>query len=132
MPMTNFAAVTAFAGFALVAATGAFAADVNSEIMNARMHAGLAAQGSSIAMVHSHLHHAVNCLVGPGGTGFDAKELNPCQNGGSGAIPDEPDAAKKKTLQSAADKAMAGIAATDLKAAQENAAQVVSLLTGAK
>ncbi len=63
-------------------------------------------------------HHALNCLVGPGGTGFDATQMNPCANSGSGAIPDTADAAKKKILETAADQARSGIAATDLAKAQ--------------
>ncbi len=53
-------------------------ADAHSEIVNATEHAGYAAAAADIAGVHAHLHHALNCLVGPGGNGFDAKELNPC------------------------------------------------------
>ena len=71
------------------------AADVSAEITNAAMHAGLAAKGTDIATVHTHLHHTVNCLVGPGGQGFDAKELNPCANNGAGAIPDSTSATTK-------------------------------------
>ena len=45
----------------------ASAADVGAEITTAAQHAGLAAQSGDIAGVHTHLHHTVNCLVGPGG-----------------------------------------------------------------
>ena len=103
-------------------------ADVNSETATAATHADLAAGASDVAGVHAHLHHALNCLVGPNGKGFDAKELNPCANNGTGAIPDTADAARKKTLEAAADKARAGIAATDLKTAQKDASEVGSML----
>ena len=42
--------------------------------------------------VQAHLHHTLNCLVGPGGDGFDAKQMNPCAQAGNGAIPDAKDA----------------------------------------
>jgi hypothetical protein len=123
------------AAIAIAAATApfvAYAADLNSEIMNARMHAGLAAQGADVATVHTHLHHTLNCLVGPNGTGFDAKELDPCKGSGNGAIPDEPDAGKKQALQAAADKTTTGLAANDLAAAQKDAASVVTMLSNVK
>ena len=128
----KMAVIAAGAG-AMFATTGmAMAADVGSEIMNARMHAGLAAQAADLATVHAHLHHAVNCLVGPKGTGFDAKELNPCQNNGNGAIPDETDAAKKKALEAAADKATTGIQAGDLATARTDASSVATMLGSVK
>lgn len=110
----------------------AHAADLNSEIANARMHAGLAAQAADVAGVHSHLHHALNCLVGPKGAGYDGQELNPCQNSGSGAIPDETDTAKKKALQDAADTATKGITETNLAAAQHDASSVATMLGAVK
>ena len=103
-------------------------ADGASEIVTAASHAELAAGAADIAGTHTHLHHALNCLVGPKGSGFDAKELNPCANSGSGAIPDTADAAKKKALENAADKVRAGIASTDLAAAQKDAKEAASLL----
>jgi hypothetical protein len=108
------------------------AADLGAEIANAHMHAGLAAQGSDVATVHTHLHHTINCLVGPKGTGFDAKELNPCANDGNGAIPDEADATKKKALQAAADKATGGLGANDLAGAQKDASSVATMLANVK
>ncbi|HEY5049224.1 MAG TPA: hypothetical protein VII49_14505 [Rhizomicrobium sp.] len=125
----HLAAVTA--ALALAPCT-ARAADLGAEVANARMHAGLAAQGSSIAAVHSHLHHTINCLVGPNGTGFDAKELNPCASDGNGAIPDETDAAKKKALEEADNKAAAGLASSDLAPAQQDASAVVTMLANVK
>jgi len=65
------------------------AADPAQEAATAGLHAGLAAKAATIEQVHMHLHHTVNCLVGPAGQGFDAKEANPCQKLGNGAIPDK-------------------------------------------
>ena len=63
----------ALAGAPLLFAATAFAAvDLGSEINNAATHAGLAAQAADINGVHTHMHHALNCLVGPKGDGFDA------------------------------------------------------------
>jgi hypothetical protein len=124
--------IAAIAGTLAMASFVAHAADLGAEIANARMHAGLAAQGSDIATVHTHLQHTINCLVGPKGAGFDAKALNPCANDGSGAIPDETDATKKTALQSAASKAAAGFGAGDLATAQKDASSVATMLTNVR
>jgi len=100
----------------------AHAADVKAEIVNAEIHAGLAIQAISLDGVHMHLHHALNCLVGPNGEGFDSKQMNPCANDGNGAIPDTANAATKAKLQSAAADASQGIADTNLASAQQEAA----------
>lgn len=110
----------------------ALAADAGAEITNAAMHAGLAAQASDVAGVHTHLHHTVNCLVGPAGPGYDGKELNPCANNGSGAIPDSTNASTKQALEAALAKANNGIAATDLATAQKDASAAAAMLKSAK
>ena len=110
----------------------ALAADAGAEITNAAMHAGLAAQAGDIAGVHTHLHHAVNCLVGPAGPGYDGKELNPCANTGSGAIPDSTNSSTKQALEAALAKANSGIATTDLATAQKDASAAAAMLKSAK
>ena len=129
--MTRMVAAVAACAFPLVFASGALA-DAASEVVTAGTHASLASGSADIAGVHTHLHHALNCLVGPKGNGFDAKELNPCAQNGNGAIPDTTDPTKKASLESAAAKARSGIAANDYKAAQKDAADVASMLKPAK
>jgi len=107
-------------------------ADAHSETVNAATHAGLAAKAADLGGVHTHLHHTLNCLVGPGGVGFDAKGLNPCVNAGNGAIPDTTDATKKASLEAAANTARAGIAATDLATAKKAATDAEAALKGMK
>jgi hypothetical protein len=110
----------------------ALAADAAGEIATAATHADLAAGSANLSGVQMHLHHALNCLVGPSGTGFDPKNINPCANSGNGAIPDTSDATKKAALESAADTARAGIAATDLMTAQKAATQTSTALKAIK
>jgi hypothetical protein len=107
-------------------------ADVSAELTVASSHAGYAAKATAIDMVHMHLHHVVNCLVGPAGTGFDATNANPCAKAGNGAIPDSTDAAQKAKLADAVTKAQAGIAATDLAAAQADATDAAAAIGSAK
>jgi len=125
-----------FFGAALVACLLApfpvMAADLAGEISTAATHATLAAQASAIGMVQMHLHHTLNCLVGAGGDGFDAKQINPCAGSGSGAIPDTSDAAKKKALEDAAATVRAGLATTDLATAQKAANDAAAALKAIK
>lgn len=71
-----------FAGLAL-SADGA-----QKQIETAMKHAQFAAKVSTLEQTQLHLHHVVNCLVGPNGQGFDAKAGNPCKGQGNGAIND--------------------------------------------
>jgi len=90
-------------------------------------HAGFAANANSIEMVHMHLHHVLNCLVGPGGDGFDAMPGNPCAGSG-GAIPQTADAATKAKLQAVAGQARGGIANNDMAAAKKIATDIQTSL----
>ena len=125
------AAVVGFAAAILIAGA-ASAADVKGEIATAQDHANLAAAASDIAGVHMHLHHTLNCIVGPAGADFDAKEINPCTGRGAGAMPDSTSAAMKTLLQAAADEANKGLAATDLATAQADAKSTSAMLTAIK
>lgn len=116
----------------LLGTAPALAADLGSEINNAATHAGLAASASDLNGVHMHLHHTLNCLVGPGGNGFDAKQLNPCAGSGAGAIPDASDPATKQALENAAETARAGIASTDIAAAKADANKAKAQISAAK
>jgi hypothetical protein len=114
-------------GLGFFAPAPAAAADAKPEIAMAEQHAGYAAGSDKLDMVHTHLHHVINCLVGPGGKTFDAKALNPCKDLGKGAIPDS-DAAQRKVLQAPLDKARAGLKATKLETAQKDAGEVQAML----
>lgn len=116
----------------LLAPLPVMAADVAGEISTAATHATLAAQSVTIEMVQMHLHHTLNCLVGAGGDGFDAKQINPCAGSGSGAIPDTSDAAKKKALEDAAATVRMGLATKDMAMAQKAASDTATALKAIK
>jgi len=122
------------ASCALLFATSlpSFAADAAKEIATATDHAGYAAQATVLQTSYTHLHHVINCLVGPKDADFDAKEANPCAAMGDGAIPDTSNAATKMALSAAVTKAKAGLAATDLTAAKADAATVQEMLKQVK
>lgn len=124
----------AAAGFSFLIAVPVLAATPQpaKEIAAAAQHAGLAAQGTTLKEVQSHLHHTVNCLVGPDGAGFAPKEMNPCSALGTGAIPDTTDASKQKVLKMALEEAQDGIKEDDLADAQKDAAKAHTLLDALK
>jgi hypothetical protein len=127
MARWTFAAVAGAALF--MAAPGARAeVDVAKEVSTAAQHAGLAAGSKELPQVQMHLHHVVNCLVGPKGKGFDATVANPCKDQGNGAITDTKAAAGKKKLRLALAKVNTGLKSKTVAAAQKNATQAQDLL----
>jgi len=94
------------------------AADAQQAIGVAAQHAGLAANAGNINVVHTHMHHVLNCLVGPGGDGFDAMPGNPCAMAG-GAIPQENNAEMKTKLLNVAAQIRAGIGESNMDAAKK-------------
>ncbi|GAB3681523.1 hypothetical protein [Salinisphaera aquimarina] len=103
------------------------AADPGKEVTTAADHAGYAAGADTVAKVHLHLHHVVNCLVGPDGDDFDAKSGNPCDGQGNGAINDA-DSEGQADLKDALALAKTGIGMESLGAAQNVATTVQQLL----
>jgi hypothetical protein len=119
-----------FGGCAVLLMAGAAhaAGDAAKETQTAAVHAGLAAAASDINTIQMHLHHTVNCLVGPKGEGFDTKPGNPCQGQGDGALTDTTNAAGRAKLKRALMTAQAGIKATDASTAQKAAADTLAAL----
>lgn len=105
------------------------AGDAAKEASTAATHASLSAKADSLKMAHAHLHHTLNCLVGPKGHGFDAKAENPCKDIGDGAIPDTADAAQKKKLEHVAMQARAALKSKSLEKVQKDADKINSELS---
>jgi hypothetical protein len=129
--MTRILSGLAAAAAVALLSQSALAVDLKAEITTAGQHADMAAAAPDIATVHMHLHHTINCVVGQGGAGYDASQLNPCQNQGSGALPDATSAATKQSLQKAVAQAQAGLATNDLAAAQKDATAASAALKSA-
>ena len=132
--MTNdprFATIGVLAGLAvgLVLASTKADADSAKEVTTAASHAGFAAQAADLKGTQTHLHHVINCLVGPRGREFDDKEANPCKDQGNGAIPDTTDEARRTALIQALVKANEGLRKADLAAARKSASEAQVLLT---
>ena len=117
----------------LLTATMAVAADgAGREIATAAAHAEMAAAGG-IDMAHAHLHHVINCLVGPKGRGFDAAAGNPCKGMGDGALNDSGHSpAVRAQLEEAlriADRALRSNKAEEL---HRDAVKIADVLKGAQ
>jgi hypothetical protein len=74
------------------------AGDPSAELKTAVTHAGFAAKYETMKEITLHLHHALNCLVGPQDKLFNAAAGNPCQGQGNGYLPDQK-AAKAENSQ---------------------------------
>jgi hypothetical protein len=100
-----------------------------TEATTAHTHAVLAQSATPLAMAQLHLHHVVNCLVGPKGSGFDAAAGNPCKGQGDGAIKDgASDSALEAKLKSALAYAQSGLKSTSLATVQEDAGKAAAAL----
>ena len=120
---------TALGGIACTAFAQTHSA--KQEISTAHAHALLAQSATSVAMAQTHLHHVINCLVGPGGSGFDAAAGTPCKGQGNGAIPDSAnDHALHAKLESALMDAQAGLKSESLAAVQQDAGKAAAGLQG--
>jgi hypothetical protein len=110
-------------------ATYAQTHSAKNEINTAHAHALLAQNATSVTMAHTHLHHVINCLVGPNGSGFDASAGTPCKGQGTGAIPDAAgNPALHAKLESALDNAQAGLKSESLSAVQQDAGKAATAL----
>lgn len=130
--MSRIGIVLAGVAAAAFIAAPSLAADAKGEITLAAQHASLAAQAGDLAGVRMHLHHTLNCLEGPSGADFSKKDMNPCANAGSGAIPDSSNPTTNAALQSAVSQAVSGLAATNLKTAQGDANATAATLQAIK
>lgn len=121
-------------GAALAAgiAAGAFAAGTaGTEVGTAHAHALMAEHAQTVAEAHTHLHHVINCLVGPGGADFDAAAGDPCKGQGNGALTDSVSAAAHGKLEHALATAKTGLKADTLAGVHKDAAALAKTLQGA-
>ena len=92
----------------------------------------MAATQTDIMMAHKHLHHAVNCLVGPSGAGFDAAAGNPCGKESKRRHRRLDRAAQKDKLTKIAADAKMGVGNSDLAATQAAAKSTADAIAAAK
>lgn len=122
----------ALVGALLVASTAlAQGGDAAKELATAREHAQLAEASQSVAVAKMHLHHVINCLVGPHGSGFDASAGNPCKGMGDGAEKDaQSDHMRMRQASHALEYARRGVEAKDLAKVHKAASGVLKTIAG--
>ena len=130
--MNRTLTTAAFAALTLAALSAGPAAadDPAKELATAATHAGLAAGAPDLKATQMHLHHVVNCLVGPNGQGYDKSNANPCNGQGAGGIPDT-SGDKQAKLKSAVSKAQEGLASTDVSQAKQAATDAQGIIKSA-
>jgi len=128
-PRSATIGVLAVLGLGFVCASVKADADSTKQVTIAARHAGSAAQATDLKRTQTHLHHVINCLVGPKRQGFDDKEANPCKDRDNGAIPNTTDEVRRTALIRALAKANGGLRQTDLAAARKSASEAQALLT---
>jgi hypothetical protein len=102
---------------------------VSKQVSTATAHAALALGAADLKMTQVHLHHVINCLVGPAGEGYDATQDNPCKGMGQGAMVDaKGDSTRESQLQAAVTEAMHGLKAATVSEAHADAQKVLSTL----
>ena len=95
----------------------------------ASAHAGMALGATDLKGVQMHLHHVINCLVGPSSKAFDKQQADPCKGMGNGALVDaKGDAATEARLHTALADAEHGVKATTLEAAHADAQKALTTL----
>ena len=122
---------------ALLLSSAAFAqgGDVAKELGAASTHAQLSESSQSVEVATMHLHHVINCLVGPHGRDFNAAAGNPCKGMGEGA---EKDAQANRAMMThwldqvshALVSARRGVAAKNLADVHKAASGVVQSIVG--
>jgi hypothetical protein len=109
-------------------------AGIGEELTIAQTHALLAYRsgGRGVGGAKTHLQHVLNCLVGPGGEGYDAAQLNPCAEAGKGALPDAINAAQKDKITAAINMTKAGLLIEEPEKMQSHATDLADALLAAK
>ena len=103
-------------------------ADANQAIDTASKHAQMAVDSLNKTTADKHLHHVINCLVGPAGKSFDAAFENPCAGMGKGALIDIQNKAEKAQLEKALAEAEKGLKAKSYEATQVDAKRTFKTL----
>jgi hypothetical protein len=131
IPSTGHRVLFLLTNLALFAPAMAFSAqdDVQQQVQTAEQHATFASKAGNLKDTHLHLHHVINCLVGPDGEGFDAKAGNPCAEQGNGALNDTSvSMEERQTLEQALTLSRVGTHIKSYKPAHNTALAVRELL----
>ena len=120
----------------LLLPSGAALAGIGEELTLAQTHALLAYRSGrgGVGGAKTHLQHVLNCLVGPGGEGYDAKPpmMDPCAGSGKGALNDAANPGQKEKVLAAIAMTKAGFAIEEPEKMQAHATALADALLSAK
>ena len=124
--LVKFLAIALVAGVFSTAALAKTA--VENEVSTAIDHAEFSVKANDVAILHLHLHHVVNCLVGENGKQFYAAAGDPCKGMGNGAINDAQSPALKTRLENILAEAEKGLNEKEFTRAHKTASLVKRML----
>jgi hypothetical protein len=105
----------------------------DQEINAAKIDADHAAGGKDLADIKEHLHNVINCLVGPGGPGFDSNVADPCARMGKGALNDVTlDSDEHRLLTQAFNEATNALTLSNVADAKSTAKKVLNDIENAE
>jgi hypothetical protein len=105
----------------------------DQELNTAKIHADHAASGKDLADIKEHLHHVINCLVGPNGPGFDSNVEDPCARMGKGALNDvTANSDEHRLLTQAFNEATNALTLNDVADAKSTAKKVLNDIENAE
>jgi hypothetical protein len=111
-------------------------AGIGEELTLAQQHALLAYRsgGRGVGGAKTHLQHVLNCLVGPGGDGYNATPpmMDPCASSGKGALNDAVSPAQKTKITAAIGMVKAAFAIEDPEKMQATATEIADAVGAAK
>jgi hypothetical protein len=120
----------------LLLPTSAALAGIGEELTIAQTHSLLAYRsgGRGVGGAKTHLQHVLNCLVGPGGEGYNATPpmMDPCSNSGKGALNDAVSPAQKQKIITAIAMTKKAMEITEPEAMQTATTDLADAILAAK
>ena len=128
--------LSGFALAGLLLPSGAALAGIGEELTIAQTHSLLAYRsgGRGVGGAKTHLQHVLNCLVGPGGEGYNITPpmMDPCSGSGKGALNDAANPAQKEKVLAAIAMTKAGFAIEDPEKMQAHTTDLADAILAAK
>ena len=124
------------AAIAIAATLPPALAGIGEELTIAQTHALLAYRsgGRGVGGAKTHLQHVLNCLVGPGGEGYNAAppSMDPCAGSGKGALNDAANPAQKTKITTALGLVKTAFAIEEPEKMQAAATEIADAIGAAK
>ena len=128
--------IAMLAAIAMAATLPPAQAGIGEELTIAQTHSLLAYRtgGRGAERALPHLQHVLNCLVGPGGEGYNITppNMDPCASAGKGALNDAASPAQKAKITQAIGLVKTAMTITDGEKLQAAATELADVIGSAK